>query len=241
MLAQANKMKHCRFYHRHSLNVKKPVQGDIVVSETLGNFAFEEHIIETMNDARRRFLKEGGTIIPFKVRQFVCPVISDRLHREIDTWGEVGFDLELSAAREMGFNNIYVRTIGKEDLLTGEGAVQMFDEVDFRRENASRRQWNVQWKMPQEASVYGFAVWWEAELVPDVILSTSPLSKPTHWEQIFVPLRESLTAKEGDVVSFSMTCDTGEGLSIAWETSLFRAGQKISSIAPQDISRGQTD
>ena len=37
----------------------RPSRVDVVVSETLGNYPFEENIIATLNDARERFLKPG--------------------------------------------------------------------------------------------------------------------------------------------------------------------------------------
>ena len=52
------------------------LQVDVIVSETLGNYALEENIIETLNDARRRFLKPGGIVIPSAITQYVVPVIA---------------------------------------------------------------------------------------------------------------------------------------------------------------------
>ena len=50
-LAAANGMERCRFVHAHSGDVPLP-KADVIVSETLGNYALEEGIIGTMNDAR---------------------------------------------------------------------------------------------------------------------------------------------------------------------------------------------
>ncbi|MDD4319174.1 MAG: 50S ribosomal protein L11 methyltransferase [Candidatus Peribacteraceae bacterium] len=242
-IAQHNKIDRCQFVHRHSTQAKRPVQADVVVSETLGNFALEEHILETMNDARMRFLKEGGTLIPARLRQFVAPVIADRFAKEIDTWGAVGFDLDLSPAREMGFNNAYVRTIKPEDLLPGDGAVRAFDEIDFYKENDSRRQASVQWKLKDKTSIHGFALWWEAELVPEVTLSTSPSAPPTHWEQIYLPLPSPLAGEADDALLLSLSSDSRmeAGINLVWEASLFREGKKISASPQLDMWRGHLD
>lgn len=37
---------------------------DIVISETIGNFGYDEQIVEIMSDAQTRFLKKNGLIIP---------------------------------------------------------------------------------------------------------------------------------------------------------------------------------
>ena len=62
-LARRNRITGLTFVHAHSSEVKKPPKADVVVSETLGNFALEEGLLETLVDARR-FLKPGGVLIP---------------------------------------------------------------------------------------------------------------------------------------------------------------------------------
>jgi protein arginine N-methyltransferase 1 len=243
VLAKANKTEGLKFVHRHSTEVKNPPKADVVVSETLGNFALEEHILETLNDARVRFLKPGGVIIPGKLKEFASPVVTDRFHHEIDTWKDVGFDLDLSLLRSMTFCNAYVRTFGADDLLKGTGAVQSFDEIDFSVENDSCRTCSAQWKLEAAQAVYGCAVWWEAELVPGVTLSTSPFAPATHWEQIYLPIPEPLEAQAGDALLLSLISDSRlrPGLNVSWRLSLFREGKKVSSSPLLDMRSGQLD
>ena len=59
-----NRARKCRLIPFASTEVENPPRVDLVVSETLGNYAVEEDIITTLNDARRRFLKPGGVIVP---------------------------------------------------------------------------------------------------------------------------------------------------------------------------------
>ena len=61
---KANRVRNAHLMPCHSTEMVDPPKVDVVVSETLGNYPFEEHIIETLNDARRRFLKLKGVIIP---------------------------------------------------------------------------------------------------------------------------------------------------------------------------------
>src|SRR5262249_29797507 len=50
-----------------------PREFDVVISETVGNLAFDEQIVSIMADARRRFLKPGGDVIPQSVSLMVAP------------------------------------------------------------------------------------------------------------------------------------------------------------------------
>ncbi|HEY1181149.1 MAG TPA: methyltransferase domain-containing protein, partial [Rhodocyclaceae bacterium] len=77
-LARRNGIDGLRFIKAHSGEYTRKLAVDIVVTETLGNFALEEGFLETAVDARR-FLKPGGVILPSALRQFAAPVVSDRL------------------------------------------------------------------------------------------------------------------------------------------------------------------
>jgi len=73
-------------------------------------------------DARRRHLKDGGVIVPRRISQLVAPVVADRIHRELCAWDDVGHGLDLSPAKRMSLNNIYVRTLAPKELLGGDAA-----------------------------------------------------------------------------------------------------------------------
>jgi len=235
-LAQKNKGTY-RFIHKHSTQVRDPIHADVIISETLGNYAWEEHLIENMNDARKRFLKPGGTLIPSRLSQWIAPVVTDRFHKEIDTW-DIGESLDFSAARQMSFQNIYVRTFRPEDLLVlGE---KRYDDVDFTVQNDSRRRADLSWTIAADVTVSGFAAWWECELVPGVLLSTSPSKPRTHWEQIYLPVFAPLSLKIGDILTLRLTSDSSYdvGLNVTWDVAIKRNGKTIGPSEHHDMRRG---
>ena len=87
------------------------------MSETLGNYPFEEHIIETLNDARAPLPEAERRHHPARIEQLVAPVVSERMHAELSAWDDTGFDL--TAAKTMSLNNIYVRSLAPKELLQG--------------------------------------------------------------------------------------------------------------------------
>ena len=195
-LARANRIQGCHFVQQHSAKVRNPAKVDLLVSETLGNFALEENIIETIEDAKR-FLKPDGLIIPGRLEQFAAPLTSDRFYRELAVWDHVGYGLDFTLAKEMSLNNLYVRTLRGEDLLSPDSG-RRWDTVDFHQSNRSIRRGQVEWKLDRPATLYGFGLWWNCELVPGIELSTSPFANLTHWEQIYAPLLAPLEARPGD-------------------------------------------
>lgn len=214
---KANRVRRAHLFPCHSSEMIDPPRVDVVVSETLGNYALEEHIIANMADASARFLKPGGALLPRRLKQFVAPVVTARIHDEFAVWDGTGFDLSL--ARKLSLNNVYVRTLQPSELL----AAQAWDEVDLGADTRSERKGEASWRLDRATVVYGFAMWWNAELVPGVVLSTAPDAAPTHWEQLYFPLLEPIAAGAGETIGVKLRSRSSleAGTHLAW-TALHR-------------------
>ena len=239
-ILKANRAKNCDLYACHSTDMLDPPQVDVVVSETLGNYAFEEHMIETLADARKRFLKPGGVMIPSAVTQFVCPVTSDRIHNELTAWDGIGYGLDLSIGKVMSLNNAYVRVLQPGELLDNGSAAVSWDRADFAKDSKSNRKGQAQWRVSKPQTVYGFATWWEATLAPGVILSTSPLAPRTHWEQLYFPLLEPVNLAPGENATLALRSQSSQegGTHLAWTATHQDAKGKQQSRQSLDLDKG---
>ena len=235
-LASENRLRNCMFVHHHSTRVRRPPHVDLVICETLGNFAYEENILESLDDAKRFLKASGGTIMPSGITQYAAPLIDDRLWRELIAWRKIGFGLAFDAAEDATLNNVYVRTVQEKDLL---GEPQEWDRVLFPGKNGSIRKGDLSWEIDRDAAVYGFALWWEATLVPGIALSTSPLDPPTHWEQIILPLRAPLRVRARDRVRLGIASDSRwqTGINVQWQATHLRSGRMLTRQA-YDMQKG---
>ncbi len=218
LVLKANRARACQLIPGHSTEMDDPPRADVVVSETLGNYALEENIIATLADAERRHLKPGGVMIPSRIRQLAAPVISDRFHRELTVWDDVGFGIDLSAARTMSLNNVYVRTFAPADLLDGGATAKVWDTVRLGTDRRGARKGEADWTVDRPTTIYGFAYWWEAELVEGVVLSTAPDAPRTHWEQLYFPLLAPLVLAAGEGLRVTLRSRSSEeaGTHLGW-------------------------
>jgi SAM-dependent methyltransferase len=237
---KANRLRHVEIIPGHSTEVIDPPQVDVVVSETLGNYALEENIIATLADARKRHLAPGGVLIPSAIEQFAAPVLTDRIHRELLVWDGLvdDYGLDLAVARTMSLNNIYVRSIAPDELLQGGG--RRWDRVDLGRDARSGRSGEASWVLAERATVHGFAVWWTASLGGDVSLSTAPGSPATHWEQLYLPLLEPIAASSGETVALSIRSKSSYegGTHLAWTATLTNAAGRRTLRQGLDLEKG---
>jgi protein arginine N-methyltransferase 1 len=235
-IARRNGIGGLHFVPERSLDVAEPPRVDVVVAEVLGNFAYEEGVLETLRDARR-FLAPGGTMIPHSIVQWAAPVIADRFEHDFRAWRGVAA-LDWSDAERLTRNNMYVFAIEPKDLLDVPAA--SWDSLEFDGDIDSRRAGRVAWTLARSETIFGFALWWECALVPGVVLSTSPFGPRTHWDQIYLPLLEPLTVRAGDALALDVSSETGggeSGIDVRW-TVEHRRGEKTVSRQSLDIGSG---
>jgi protein arginine N-methyltransferase 1 len=237
---KANRAKACQLMPCHSTEMEDPPRVDVVVSETLGNYAFEENIIDTMADARLRHLRDGGVMIPARIRQHVVPVVSDRIYRELTVWDGVGFGIDLSAARAMSLNNAYVRSFQSDELLDDGNAAKVWDTVTLGSDTRGARKGEASWKLDAAQTVYGFAYWWDAELIEGVTLSTAPDAPRTHWEQLYFPLMTPISLDAGESVLVTLRSRSSEeaGTHLAWTAVHFDRDGASKARQAMDLDKG---
>jgi SAM-dependent methyltransferase len=239
-LADANRIDGLHFVPVHSLEAEDPPRVDLVVAEVLGNFAYEEGVLDTLRDAQR-FLAPGGRLMPSALAQWAQPVTSARFDQELVSFRTVGHGLDLALAERVARNNMYVHAIEARDLL--EVPPARWDMVELKGEFSSARQGAVRWTAPASARVQGFALWWEATLAPGVVLSTSPHAERTHWDQIYLPLTTPLDTEKGDAIELAIACETGGGeggIAMQWTARHARAGATLGEQT-LDIARGYVE
>lgn len=238
---RANRVRNATLLPCRSTVMDDPPRADIVVSETLGNYALEEDIASIMADARRRHLKPGGALAPRLVEQFAAPVATQRIDEELRAWDRVGpmlgLDIDFAEAQRMSLNNMYVRTLAPADLAA---PALVWDTVRLGHDARAARKGEIAWTAATDTTVRGFGLWWRTELCDGVSLSTAPDAPPTHWEQLYLPLTEPIEWRAGSRLSLFMRTRTSEeaGTTAAWTATLDDASGKRLARQSLDLEKG---
>ena len=73
-------------------------------------------MLGTLLDARKRFLKSEGKIVPHSLQLLIAPVeLKDA--RNLDIWGKDRYGLDLSSIRRFSANTSYQLRVAPEHLL----------------------------------------------------------------------------------------------------------------------------
>ncbi len=146
-------------FHEHlSFDSEIGCRADVIICETVGSFAFDENILSTLADAKKRFLAAGGTVIP----------------QRLELWG-AGLSTipETDRISETGKAN--PNHIVTEPILLAA--------VDFKENFSDSIHVKKSFKCTSDCEIKGFALWPKVLWGESDITDASPFSALTHWKQ----------------------------------------------------------
>ena len=218
-----------------SLDAELKHKYDVVVSETIGNQAFDENIIPTMVDARERFLAEGGQLIPQKIALKAAPA-----HLITETASPQGVALSTSYINNLSFN-VSSRALTKDQVELIADPVKLVD-VDLRDCTLEQDLSGMvaEWSIDDLSRANVIAIWAECELVDGVVLDTW---KTSSWMPVVLRFRpmpeEKGTLRFGlsiDQKLYHWTVGSGSGTMQAYTPVFAYTKIKLDSLrAPEPI------
>ena len=182
--------KKIEFINGCSFDVDIPEKADVLLCETVGSLAYDENIMLTIADAKERFLKTKGIVIPEALELWASPVVSKASKH---MWSDV-FGFDMSPEEEPFF---YKNIVCKSCLLSKP---QKLHAVYFNKSFDVDVDSEIQFKLNKSGVIGGIALWPRATWAKGLITDASPLKKATHWEQGILPLEER-SVKAGSIIS----------------------------------------
>jgi len=211
---------HC--LREQSFRAELPELADVIICDHVGFFGIDYGIIAMIGDARRRFLKPGGKVIPGTISLKVAGITSDVCRHKADAWAEPSIPVEFHWLREYGINSKHPHAFAAADLATECGdllAINLNDDCPDRMEG------KVDLVANRDGSIDGLGGWFECELVRGVSMSNSPLAhEPIQREQAFFPFDRGLDARAGDRIRATMNIRHDSEI-IAWRAENLRTGE----------------
>jgi len=112
------------------------------------------------------------------------------------------------------------------------GDAQLLANFTSHQELNSEWQNTLTWEMNNDQSVYGFCLYWNADLGSGISLSTAPSDPKTHWKQAYLPLSTSLHMKPNETLKFSFSSNTQWeiGLQLKWQAAQCSGDQVLNRI-----------
>lgn len=224
-LERAGLGEKCVFVPGDSRRISLPEPVDVVICDHVGYFGFDYGIVHTLQDARRRFLKPGGSLIPSRIRLQLGAVESAQCRDRAESWRGKAVPAEFHWLHCFSVNAIHAVELTGDALLSSPAAL---GEIDLRTDGADFFTWVAELRMDRDGVMHGLAGWFECELAEGIWMTNSPLaSHAIQRPQAFLPIDQSVEVRAGDLVKATIMTRPADNL-VSWIVEFAATGQRFS-------------
>ncbi|KAK6629252.1 hypothetical protein RUM43_003069 [Polyplax serrata] len=182
-------------------------QVDVIVSEWMGFFLFHEGMLSAVIEARDRFLKPDGVIIPESADLWVAPC---RLPRYFDYWDNV-YGLKMQTLGKFQRENQkepVVTDVEEMDLMAEESVVKSVVLKTVTPDELKQFKFRTLVPATRDGKYQGLCLWFVCNFSIDednlFFLSTKPGEPKTHWKQTAVVFPFDIEVEKGDPIAFEI-------------------------------------
>lgn len=207
------------FLHSDSRQIHLPERANVVVSDIRGALPLYGHAVLAIEDARRRFLVDGGIQIPQRDTLYAAIIEAESFYRELSSpWRNSLRRLDLSLPKSMVLNDIHQNRFSRKQLLTDP---KVWGELDYLKSPSPRAGANVVFQTTRGGRAHGICVWFETLLWEEIGFSAAPGQPRTVYGQIFLPWLEPVAVSAGQEIQVELHADlVGENYIWRWETKV---------------------
>jgi len=199
-----------------SRQIHPPERANVIVSDVRGVLPLYSHAVGTLEDARTRWLAEGGKILPTRDILFCAIVeIPEYCRKIVDAWKSVP-QLDLSAGLPLVLNGVYGARLKPEQVLSD---VQVWHCLDYKTGVKASASGSVKLTASRDGVGNGLGLWFATELGDGISYCTEPRSGDTVYGHTFLPWLEPVRVGEGDVYQVDLHANlVGDDYVWRWET-----------------------
>jgi len=198
------------FIQQPSESVTLPEPVDVIIADLRGVVPLFQKNLLTLADARQRFLKPGGVLIPQCDRLWASIVETQDLYNQLmQPWEGSPYGFDLAVARQLVANRYVKATILPENLLA---VPQTWATIDYTQQSSTSseasRSADLTFTINRAGTGHGLAVWFETTLVETpqghIGFSNAPDCPRLLYGQAFFPWAEKIALQRGDQVQVKL-------------------------------------
>ncbi len=202
-----------------STRVDLPEKVDIIIADIHGILPLYEQFLPTIIDARTRFLKPGGIIIPQKETMWAALVDSGKIYEQfIIPWTKNDYDIDMKAGLEITINSWSDSRPASKDLLTEPQCWGTFDYASIKNVDCEA---DMSWIMKKTGTAHGFALWFDSTVLDGISISNAPGNPELVYGSGFFPFSKPLKFEINDTVKVFLSANlVGEDYTWLWKTEV---------------------
>ena len=199
---------------------------DVIVSDIRGILPYCGPSISAIADARDRWLKPDGVLIPASDTVWLAPVEGDDVyHRYKHPWAENAFGFDMSAGHKVVVNEWRHARAAPDGLLSDPVKIA---DIDYRTISDPNMRAELDLQVRRAGKLHGYNLWFETELAPGIGYSTSPLDEERIYKSAFFPIEYETNVAEGDQIHLKISANLVDDDYVwRWDTDVRSAAGNV--------------
>lgn len=199
--------------------IELPERVDGIVCDIHGMLPLYAKSVVSILDARDRFLKPGGWILPSRETMWAALACCPSVHASLINSWDTAYGFDFGRARHKVVNTVQSVRLKPQDLIV---APQRWASLDYKDMSGPNAKGDLSWVIEHKATAHGMCMWFDAETVPEANYNNSPATRePYVFRHAFFPWPEAIEMTPGDRVTVSLRADFVDSDYVwSWETSV---------------------
>jgi protein arginine N-methyltransferase 1 len=197
---------------------------------------FQQHMPAVI-DARRRWLRPGGALVPQVDTLWAAAVEAPELYRPFtEPWVARGDGFDLTPARTFATSAWSKGLVAPQQCLTEPS---LLATIDYRTVDSPHVTAEMRRPATREGTAHGVAVWFDSTLADQVHLSNAPGAPELIYGSAFFPLAAPVRLEAGDRVAFAWQARlVGDDYCWVWKMQVRGAGEAPKAAFTQSTFMG---
>jgi predicted RNA methylase len=206
-----------RFVRGSSSRITLPERADALIADIHDTFGLQPGGLGSWIDARDRFLRPGGTVIPSHIQLLVAPVEAPELYRRtIDVWHQRIHGVDLAPIRALAVNQRYPARLKPEHLIAAPSGIAA---IALQSTTALHVSGTVRVAATRSSTLHGICGCFVSTLGEGIEISNRPGDPgTTNFAQAFFPIETPHALSEGDDIAIHI--DTFDGSQLRWRVEI---------------------
>ena len=213
-VAEHNNFQNIEFIQTNSRDFRSDIKFDVIIHEQIGDYLFNENMIQNILDLKKRLLKPNGRILPGKFELFVEPACLEESFNIPFIWENELYGVDFQFLREyyesldnfkpVDYTQEWIEAAAVKRFLCEPVPILAFDLNTLNSEQEIPHVFEMSKTLTTSGSFDGFCLYFKVIFDEEIHFDTSPLTPYTHWGNCFFRI-ESRQRFAGDIVTYRVT------------------------------------
>lgn len=199
---------------------------DLVISDLRGVLPPAGRHLVVIRDARERFLRPGGRLIPERDTVWATVVEAPELRDPfVRPFSADTFGFDLSPARRWSVHGWSRGRFSRQAMLTSPAVLWETNYATFTSPELSG---NCCFEVSRPGTAHGIGAWFDTELIDGIGFSNAPWEEERVYGSAFFPWPEAVMVQAGDRIEVQLRASSvDEEYLWSWSGSVYRADRRL--------------